>query len=134
MKMILWQNITPDIEQCHQNTHVLLLFTHRMQIFINEDTENHRVKDFLQLTGSRLHFYFHALEGRVDQSSEMYTYDTNVSNMFATDRNWWSPVHFSDFHPHPRSESMLLSSLYALRLYFTRQVQKNTSNIFSIDI
>jgi len=112
---ILWDEIDGSIEHCIRKSHVLLLFTHRMHIFMSDPDE--RVDQFLKLTPTKPHFYMYALN-RPNQQTEMYTYETKPVHMFAADPNWWTPICFVGDTQSSRPQSVLLSSLYELRLFF----------------
>ena len=114
---IIWEKINVTIERCRKESHILLLFTHRMHIFISDPKE--LVSEFIKLAPPKSHLYFYALKRNI-QSDEMYTYETKPSNMFAFNTDWWNPVHFAEDAQLPRPQSILLSSLYALRLFFNK--------------
>lgn len=113
----LWGRIDVSTEQCRRETHILLLFTHRTHIFLG--SENELVSDFVELAPSNPHFYFYKLK-RNQQKDEMYTYDTKLSNIFSERTGWWTSACFGVDAQQPRSQSILLGSLYALRLFFRR--------------
>ena len=125
LKGVIWQKMKSSVERCEETSHILLLFTHRMHIFESEEME--LVSEFVKLAPSEPHFYFYALR-RDEQSNEMYTYETKLANIFANDANWWTPVYFQEDAQLPRPQSILLSSLYALRLFFYRSAYQTTEH------
>ncbi|UJR17283.1 hypothetical protein I4U23_004177 [Adineta vaga] len=66
----------------------------------------------MKLTPSEPHFYMYAIK-QYQQSNEMYTYETKIPNIFSLDTEWWTLVYFVKYTQSPRSQSVLLSSLYA---------------------
>ena len=113
----IWQTIDTGVERCQKESHVLLLFNHRMHIFLGEEIE--LVGDFTKLRSLEPHFYFYALK-RYQQSDEMYTYEAKTTDLFTIGEYWWNPVHFVEDVQLPRPQSVLLSSLYVLHLFFRK--------------
>lgn len=117
LRDILRDEIDTNTEHCEKKSHVLILFTHRMHIFLSDLDE--MVEQFLKLTSTKPPFYMYALKQGY-QYNEMYTYETKVTQMFALNTTWWTPVCFMKDTQLPRPQSVLLSSLYVLRIFFNR--------------
>ncbi|CAF1176865.1 unnamed protein product [Rotaria magnacalcarata] len=124
----IWQQVNFSKEKYSRTSHLLLLFNHRLHIF-TEYVKHELVSEFLQVTlhlspQNGPHFYIYAI--RREQEPEMYTYHVNdgkTTNIF-DNSDWWNPIHFDEYGQSARPQSILLSSLYALQLFFK---QKNTA-------
>lgn len=103
-----------------------LFFNNRMHIFNGINIRNETLKSFLRVRASLIverqmsDFYIYFLSQT--ESDSMYTYQQDPNDIF-THSHWWIPRAFQ-FAQHPIAQSMLLSSLYALRKYF-RQPSKD---------
>lgn len=113
---IIWDKIPFEEEHFTTDSHVLLLFNHRLHIFIESNPEQ-LVKDFLQLSpeNAQTDFYVYALP--IEYRDFMYNYDDGYNQLFK-DSESWNPVYFAHYKQIERPQSTLLSSLYALALYF----------------
>ncbi|UJR32732.1 hypothetical protein I4U23_020191 [Adineta vaga] len=117
----IWHKIEFCQERYSRNTHTILLFNHRLHIFVESD-RNALVKDFLLLSppmhssqNNAVDFYVYGLPEEYDNS--MYQIDDDKTPVFGNSY-WWCPFHFNEYKQLERPQSVFLSSLFALRLYF----------------
>ncbi|CAF4846362.1 unnamed protein product, partial [Rotaria socialis] len=113
---VIWDEIPFEEERYTMDSHVLLLFNHRLHIFI-ESNPSELVKDFLQLSPDDSVTDFYAYGLPIEHRDFMYNFDTGHNSLFKVSDSW-DPVYFTDYKQLERSQSTLLSSLYALALYF----------------
>ncbi|CAF3199009.1 unnamed protein product [Rotaria sp. Silwood2] len=114
---IIWDEIPFDEEGYIMDcNNILLLFNCRLHIFL-EGNPNELVKDFLQLLpeNTATDFYVYALP--IEHRDFMYNFDNGHIPVFKASDSW-NPVYFTDYKQVERSQTTLLSSLYALALYF----------------
>ena len=120
---IIWSEAQFDMERYRKNSHILLLFNHRLHIFVESDS-NALVKDFILLSppppsqqsiNDSIDFYVYGLPR--ESISSMYNFDDDYAALFGNPKSW-CPAYFADYKQLERSQSILLSSLYALKLYF----------------
>ncbi|CAF2155827.1 unnamed protein product [Rotaria magnacalcarata] len=125
LRQRIW-NVLPH-EDCSEETHLLLLFTHRMHIFEKTNTDDELIGTFLRLMPSTsqsdnektIHFYAYTLKHKL--RSAMYTYETDPKELF-TDSEWWETCVCK---PQVTvSQTMILSTMYVLYQYFRRPVQE----------
>ena len=127
---IIWDQMNFDMEGYTKNSHVLLLFNHRLHIFVNSDI-NTLVKDFIFLspspppshlsTNDLVDFYIYGFP--LEHARYIYYFDNDYSSLFGNPNSWF-PVHFTGYKQLERPQSIFLSSLYALRLYFRPENQE----------
>ena len=124
---IIWREARFDKERYTRDSHILLLFNHRLHIFIEADP-NALVTDFLSLSPSSdiskkdsIDFYIYGLPR--DRISSMYNIDNSLASLFGNSDSWYT-VYFNTHKQSARSQSILLSSLYALQLYLRTDVQE----------
>ncbi|CAF3877252.1 unnamed protein product, partial [Rotaria sp. Silwood1] len=118
---IIWQKIQFNIEPYTKDSHILLLFNHRLHIFIESDSTT-LVQDFILLTppsspssNDPTDFYIYGLS--LEQAASMYNFDNDYISLFCNSDSW-CPSYFIEYKQSKRSQSIFLSSLYALRMYF----------------
>lgn len=127
---IIWDQMNFYREGYTKDSHVLLLFNHRLHIFVSNDN-NTLVKDFILLspspppshlsTNGLVDFYVYGLP--LEHARHMYYFDDDCSSLFGNPKSWF-PVHFTNYEQLERPQSVLLSSLYTLRLYFRPENQE----------
>ncbi|CAF2173974.1 unnamed protein product [Rotaria magnacalcarata] len=117
---ILWNTLNTEVENCRKESHILLLFNQRMHIFLSDPTE--KINEFLKLMPQAPHLYLYAIYRK--QRDEMYTYDSEPKKTFAFNDVWWNPVYFVSCIQQHRPQSILLSSLFAIRLLFQKSDNK----------
>ena len=124
---IAWCEIKFSKERYAKESHVLLLFNHRLHIFVESDP-NTLIRDFLLLSpfshssgSDPIDFYAYGLP--IQRAPCMYSFDDDFSSIFGNPESW-SPSYFIDYKQSERSQSVLLSSLYALRLYFRSDAEE----------
>ncbi|CAF4430223.1 unnamed protein product [Rotaria socialis] len=113
---ILWNTLNTEAENYRRESHILLLFNQRMHIFLSDPTE--KINEFLKLMPQTPHLYLYAIYRH--QRDEMYTYDSEPKKTFAFNDVWWNPVYFVSCIQQHRPQSILLSSLFAIRLLFQK--------------
>ncbi|CAF1078389.1 unnamed protein product [Didymodactylos carnosus] len=124
---IIWCELQFDMERYAKDSHILLLFNHRLHIFVESDS-NALVKDFLSLsplsrspTREATDFYVYGLP--LQRASSMYKFDNDYISLFGNPDSW-CPSNLIGYKQSERSQSILLSSLYTLRLYFRPETRE----------
>lgn len=123
----VWREVKFDTQNCTRNSHVLLLFNQRLHIFVKSDPTT-LITNFLSLSPrsnppkkDSIDFYLYWLPR--DRATSMYKIDHGHASLFGNPESWY-PVHFINHKQLDRPQSILLSSLYALRLYFRTDIQE----------
>ncbi|CAF1452580.1 unnamed protein product [Adineta ricciae] len=121
----IWNKIKFDKEKYFQKEHILLFFNHRLHIFADSDP-NALVKDFLALSppansdpSEAIDFYVYGLPQ--GYAEFMYQVDDDIVSIFRNSDSWCS-FHYAEYKQLERAQSVFLSSLFALRLYFRPEV------------
>ena len=118
----IWDKIPFEKENYTMDANILLLFNHRLHIFVKSNPTE-LVRDFLQLPPKNMEIDFYVYALPLEYGDYMYEVDTDYNSLFK-DSYLWNPVYFTDYKGSERSQSILLSSLYALILYFRTDDQK----------
>ncbi|CAF4026610.1 unnamed protein product [Rotaria sordida] len=117
---IIWREIQFNIERYTKDSHVLLLFNHRLHIFIESDSTT-LVKDFILLTppsspssNDSTDFYIYGLS--LEQAVSMYNFDNDYISLLCNSDSWCPSYFIEPEHRELMAKQLAMEAQFFLEL------------------